>query len=392
MKIKKIDIMQLEHLNDEQASRPIGCRIYTDEGIYGDGEAALAYGCASDAAFGQLKEFSRIIIGMNALNNEQIWDKLYKSTFWGQNGGPVIFSAISAIDIALWDIKGKFFNAPIHALLGGKRRNTLRAYASQLQFGWGHEKKDKLSFCFTADQFAQVTKDAIADGFDAIKIDYIMTGSELDRSSIASEKWLSQVEDCIAATREAAGPNVDIILENHSMTTVLPGVEVGRRAEKYKIFYYEEVCTPEPKLMKYVHENVKIPIASGERIYTRWQYRPYLEDMSLQVIQPDLGTCGGFTETKKICDMAYTYDIAVQLHTCHTSLSTAAALHLEAVIPNFLIHEDNDHGTLHPRTYDSYCTVNYLPVSGYFTVPDLPGLGTEWSEETMATSTIVTIS
>jgi len=137
MKITKIDIM-LVNLDcpDNVGWEPIVCRVYTDEGIYGDGEAALAYGRASRAAFGMLQDLSGLLIGRDPLDHEVIWEKLYKSIFWGQNGGPVVFAGISALDIALWDIKGKYFGVPVYKLLGGKMRDSLRCYASQLQFGW----------------------------------------------------------------------------------------------------------------------------------------------------------------------------------------------------------------------------------------------------------------
>ena len=111
MKITKVDVMQVKTPNPSW--RPILCRVYTDEGIYGDGEAALAYGIAAPAAFGMIRDLAALIIGMDPLDNEVVWDTLYKNTFWGQNGGPVVFAGISAIDFALWDIRGKFFNVPV---------------------------------------------------------------------------------------------------------------------------------------------------------------------------------------------------------------------------------------------------------------------------------------
>ena len=124
MKIVKVDVMQLG--TDVRPDwRPIVCRIYTDEGIYGDGEAAMAYDVGALGAFGMLQELAKMVIGMDPLDNEVIWDKLYRSTFWGQNGGPVTFSAISAIDIALWDIKGKYFKVPVYKLLCEKKREAI---------------------------------------------------------------------------------------------------------------------------------------------------------------------------------------------------------------------------------------------------------------------------
>ena len=135
MKITKVEVFRLPTAQSKTNS-PIGCRIYTDTGLYGDGEAGMAYGIGGSAAFGMVCDLAELVLGMDPLQTELIWETMYKKTFWGQNGGPVVFSGIAAIDVALWDIKGKYFNVPVYQLLGGKVRDKLRTYASQLQFGW----------------------------------------------------------------------------------------------------------------------------------------------------------------------------------------------------------------------------------------------------------------
>ena len=354
MKITQIDIMT-PRIQENPMWRPILCRIHTDEGIYGDGEAALAYGIASPAAAGMIRDLATLIIGMDPLDSEVIWDKLYKSTFWGQNGGPVVFAGISALDIALWDIKGKAFNVPVYKLLGGKRRDNLRTYASQLQFGWS----DHAETLTTLDEYREVSKKAVAEGYDAIKIDFLTYAPEDGRrytdedcTRLLSPKLVDVVESRVAAVREAIGPNVDIIMENHSRPDAQSAVQLGRAVQKYNIFYFEEPNTPNPKTAKFISSKLSMPIAHGERVYSRWQYAPFFEDQSIQVIQPDLGNCGGLTEGKKICDMAYVYDISVQAHVCASPLSTAVALHLESVIPNFVIHEHHTNN-LSPGTRSS---------------------------------------
>ncbi|MDR3258644.1 MAG: mandelate racemase/muconate lactonizing enzyme family protein [Fusobacteriaceae bacterium] len=380
MKITSIDVMQLHPSDRADVWRPIVCRIYTDAGIYGDGEAALAYGKAAPAAFGIVKDFAKLIIGLDPLDNEVIWDKLYKSTFWGQNGGPVIFAGISALDIALWDIKGKFFNVPVYKLLGGKKRDKLRCYASQLQFGWGTKHIPATK----TEDYVNNSLKAIKEGYDAIKIDFFTFDTdgrrfnELDTTCLLKPYYVNLIEERISAVRNAIGPNVDIIMENHSFTDAQSAVQLGRVAQKYNIFYFEEPNTPTPKLAKYISDKLAMPIAHGERVYSRWQYAPYFENLSVQVIQPDLGNCGGITEGKKICDMAYVYDVNVQAHVCASPLSTAAALHLESVIPNFVIHEHHVNN-LHPYNQE-LGKYNYQPVNGYFEVPELPGLGNEFSD------------
>ena len=384
MKITKVDVFEVH--TRRPAWRPVLCRIYTDEGIYGDGEAALAYGTAAPAAAGMIRDLATLIIGMDPLDNEVIWDKLYKSTFWGQNGGPVVFAGISALDIALWDIKGKAFNVPVYKLLGGKRRDNLRTYASQLQFGWS----DHAETLTTLDEYREVSKKAVAEGYDAIKIDFFTYAPEDGRrytdedcTRLLSPKLVEVVESRVAAVREAIGPNVDIIMENHSRPDAQSAVQLGRAVQKYNIFYFEEPNTPNPKTAKFISSKLSMPIAHGERVYSRWQYAPFFEDQSIQVIQPDLGNCGGLTEGKKICDMAYVYDISVQAHVCASPLSTAVALHLESVIPNFVIHE---HHTNNLKPWNKeLCTVDWQPVDGKFKVPEGPGLGCEFTDKVLNT-------
>lgn len=385
MKITKVDVLHLKTNLKNGHWRPIVCRIYTDEGIYGDGEAALAYGESQIAAFGIVQNFAKLIIGMDPLQHEVIWDKLYRTTFWGQNGGPVIFAGISAIDIALWDIKGKYYNAPIYELLGGKRREKLRTYASQLQFSWGPDIIPQR----TPDDYAREAKKAVAEGYDAIKIDFFTfkpdegNFNDNDRLGLLSPEYLQMYEARVKAVREAIGPNVDIIMENHSRPDAQSAVQLGWAVQKYNIFYFEEPNTPNPKTAKFISSKLSMPIAHGERVYSRWQYAPFFEDQSVQVIQPDLGNCGGLTEGKKICDMAYVYDISVQAHVCASPLSTAVALHLESVIPNFVIHE---HHTNNLKPWNKeLCTVDWQPVDGKFKVPEGPGLGCEFTDKVLNT-------
>lgn len=380
MKITKVEIMKIDC--GVNWWHPVGCRIYTDEGIYGDGEAAIAYGTGSYAAFGMIRDLAPFMIGKDPLENEVIWNLLYKSTFWAQNGGPIIFSAISAFDVALWDIKGKYFGVPVYKLLGGKIRDQLRCYASQLQDGWIKPGPAK-----SVSDYVQNAKDAVSQGYDAIKIDFIAydeQGNWIARNEQTGrlKPGLAKlVEARISAVREAIGSEVELIMENHSYSDAQTAVQLARIAEKYNIFCYEEPSTPTPKVTKYISEKVNLPIAHGERIYTRWQYAEYFENQSVQIIQPDIGNCGGITEVKKICDMAYVYDVGVQAHVCASTFAVAPSLHLECAIPNFVIHE---HHVINLMDWNKELTIHdYQPVNGYIDIPELPGLGNEWSEKAL---------
>lgn len=380
MKITKIDVLQVN--TSAPNWRPIFCRIHTDSGIYGDGEAALCYGNAAPGAFGMIKEFATLIIGLDPFDSEAIWEKLYKDTFWGMNGGPVVFAAISALDIALWDIKGKALKTPVHELLGGKCRDKVRCYASQLQYGWPKLfTRNVVEFAATLDDYKRFGRQALDEGFDAVKYDFFSFNLENVRPSrdeherILHPKFLEMNAQRMAAVRDEVGPLVDIIVENHSRNDAIGGIQLANLLEPYGVMYFEEPNAPSPNTAEYISRNTHIPIASGERIYSRWQYLSYFEKNSLQVIQPDIGNCGGLSEAKKICDMAHTFDVCVQPHICASPFSTSVALHLEAVIPNFLIHEHHVNNRLLSQQYIT--KYNPQPVDGYLAVPEEPGIGNE---------------
>lgn len=387
MRITKIDLLHSEPVED--GWRPLFVRVYTDEGIYGDGEVALSYGGIDQAAFGMLRNMAPMLIGMNPLENEKIWNKLYYGCFWGYNGGPVVFGAISAFDLAMWDIRGKKFGVPIWMLLGGKMRSSLRAYASQLQMGWGTGRQH----CTSSDDYAKATRIAMDKGFDAVKINFTTfreDGTPYDKFEQApylTADYLDVIEERLKAVRDTLGPNGDIILENHSLTDKLSATQMGNMAKKYRIMYFAEPTAPHADNLAYVHEHTGIPVATGERMYSRWQFKDYLEKGAVQVIQPDLGTCGGITEVKKICDLAYIYEAAVQIHVCGSPLITAASLHMEAAIPGFIIHEYNVNTEM-PRML-GLTTRTYEPVNGKMPVPDLPGIGNEIAPETFSHSEVI---
>ena len=389
MKITKIDLLFCAPVED--GWRPSFCRIYTDEGIYGDGEIALSYGGVSRSAYSILIDLAELIVGMNPLDHEVIWQKLYRKCFFALNCGPIIFGGISALDMALWDIKGKVCNLPLYRLLGGRHREHLRAYASQLQNGWGENRKPAR----TPKDYAEQARIAVEKGFDAVKFNFLTFREEEGRyagtsqTAFLSQEYMRVAEARIAAVREAVGENVDIILENHCYTDAQSASQYGKMAAKYGILYFEEPATPQEDVLSFVHRETGLPVASGERIYSRWQFKRFLDKEAIQVIQPDIGNSGGITEVKKICDMAYLYETGVQIHVCGSPLVTAASLHLEAAIPNFVIHEYNVN-TVMPQMV-GLTTRDYQPVNGAFTVPELPGIGNEIAPETFKRSHVETV-
>ncbi len=379
-------------------------KINTDAGIYGWGEAGLAYGKSSEAAFGQCQDFAKLIIGMDPFNTEEIWEHLHRHTFWGMGGGVVITSAMAAIDIACWDIKGKALNVPVYKLIGGKTNDKLRAYASQLQFGWRKdiEARDGLTLLYDPKDYYDVVKEAVAEGYDAVKIDPVFAPTEPRPFPEVLATQGTQIRGCyrehdlkrsverIAAAREAGGDDLDIIVEIHSLLDANTSAELGKALEPYRIMYYEEPTMPcNPDVFKHIKEKCDLPLATGERSYTRWGFRQFFEDRTLNVIQPDLANTGGITETKKICDMAQVYDIGVQIHVCGGPIATAAALQVEAAIPNFVIHEE--HNANLTSAFVKGGKNYYAPVNGAYTVPELPGIGQEMSDFYVASAKKVVI-
>jgi L-alanine-DL-glutamate epimerase-like enolase superfamily enzyme len=380
MKIVKAEIFDLDTTVGPQW-HPIIVRLTTDEGITGLGEISLGFGTGHTAAAGMAKNIAEnFIIGFDPFKTEKLWETLFRSTFWALGGGAVVFGGVSAFDIACWDIKGKALGVPVYQLLGGKTNDSLRAYASHVQGGWGPEPR----VCITPGEFAAEAMKAVAEGYDAVKVSPVAIDtsgrSGANLRNILTHDQIKLFYQRVKAIRDAVGPNVDIILDLFSLMSETTAVQMGRLWEELNCYYLEEpVSCLNQKVQNAVASKIKIPMAAGERLYSRWGYRPYFEKQILSVVQPDLGTCGGITEGKKICDFANTYDIVVQCHTYGSPVATAASLQLEAAIPNFIIHE---HATISLRPGNrEICKHDYQPVIGRFQVPDLPGLGIELNDD-----------
>ena len=251
MKIVSVDVMQVPSGN-AGASRgdwcPVIVRINTDEGISGFGEVGLAYGKGWRAGMGMVQDFAEVIMGEDPMQIERIWEMIFRTTFWGMGGGTVVSAAMSGIDIALWDIKGKALGLPVWQLMGGKTNDNLRTYASQLQFNWGSNlSKQRL---IEPEEYAEVTRVAMAEGYDSIKVDPLIFSNQPDGkgpwkiTGPLEHKVIKTVYDRIAAMRKAGGDDLDIIIENHSNTDTISAIQIGRALEDLRIFYYEEPCHP----------------------------------------------------------------------------------------------------------------------------------------------------
>ena len=216
MKVTHVEIFDI-HCPERPPWNPIFIRVHTDEGISGVGEAGLAYDWGHSAAAAMIKEIvEAVLIGYDPFQTEKLWSRMLRESFWGLGGGPVLYSAMSAIDTALWDIKGKALGVPVYQLLGGKVNDELRTYASQLQFDWDTE----ITKLTEPEQYAEAALKAVAEGYDAVKVDPIVYDangeSSFDRTKLFTQPQMRLFGNRLRAIRDAVGPDVDIIFESHS--------------------------------------------------------------------------------------------------------------------------------------------------------------------------------
>lgn len=392
MKVTSVEIFDIHFDRRIPLSwHPVLVRVHTDEGISGVGEVGLAYGIGHAAGVQVARELAETyFLGADPFARELLWEKVYRESFWAQGGGNLVSAGLSGLDTALWDIQGKALGVPCYQLLGGKTNPRLRAYASQIQSDWGPEY---IRLGKTADYVAAAER-AVAEGFDCIKVDPIyfdINGTARDQHTTYFLKdQIRLFRERMRAIRAAIGPDVDLILEVHGLTNGPTAIQLANALEEYDILLFEEpVSYTNTAMHRYVRERTRIPLAAGERIYSRWAMRPYLEDQSFEIFQPDLGLVGGLTEGKKMCDYAHVYDVNVQVHVCGSPVATAAALHLETAIPNFFIHEHHTHAT---KAYNvELCTEDLQPKNGYFEVSSSPGLGIELNDAVVKRSPHLTV-
>ena len=332
-------------------------KLETDDGLIGWGEvyakwhyAGAEPSTASKAAIDQMME--KYVIGSDPLEIERLWERMYWSSFY--RGGAVHMSAIAGIDEALWDLKGKHFDAPIYELISGKTRDRVRLY---------HHAS------------AENAEEAIEDGFSAIKM-----GPRGTLNRVESPERVQAFVDRVARTREVVGDGVDIGLDFHgrvSKPTVKP---LLRALEPYAPMFIEEPVTPEfEEAFPEIAASTSIPIATGERLHTRFEFKRYFRAGAIDVAQPDVSHAGGITETKKIADMAASHDVALAPHCPIGPVALMASIHVMATAPSGLIQEQ----TIYHTDWEHYLE-NPTPLhheDGYIELPTGPGLGIEVDED-----------
>ncbi|MCM3763857.1 galactonate dehydratase [Neobacillus niacini] len=355
MKIRSYELFQVP-------PRWLFLKIETDEGIVGWGEPVIEGRASTVKAC--VEELMEYLMGKDPLRIEDHWNMLYRSGFY--RGGPILMSAISGIDQALWDIKGKYYNAPVYQLMGGACRDSIRVYS------WiGGDRPSDVG---------QAAKAVVDAGFTAIK----MNGTE-ELQYIDSYEKIDQVLERVAAIREAVGNYVGIGIDFHGRVHKPMAKILAKELEPYRPMFIEEpVLAENNEALREVARNTSIPIATGERMFSRWDFKSVLADGYVDIIQPDLSHAGGITECKKIASMAEAYDVALAPHCPLGPIALAACLHVDATSHNAFIQEQSL-GIHYNQGSD---LLDYLKdpavfeyKDGYVAIPQGPGLGVEINEE-----------
>lgn len=339
------------------APRWLFLRIDTDEGVTGWGEPVVEGRAGTVAA--AVEELSDLLIGQDPLRIEDHWQVLTKGGFY--RGGPVLSSAVAGIDQALWDIAGKVRGVPVHELLGGPVRDRVRVYS---WIGGDHPSDVAVA--------AQRQLDA---GFTAVK----MNGSG-PLTPLDSPRAVQEMVDRVAAVREVLGPDNDVAVDFHGRVSYGMARRVLPLLEPYLPLFVEEPLVPEAGAqLRRVVESTSIPIATGERLYSRWEFRPAL-DSGIAVVQPDVSHAGGISEPRRISALAEAYDVAVAPHCPLGPISLAASLQVSFAIPNLLIQEQS----LGIHYNEGSDLLDYLVdpavfhyADGHVARPTRPGLGIE---------------
>lgn len=336
-------------------------RVLTDEGLSGIGEVRMLN--HTDALLGYFSEaVPNHVLGHDPFNIEDLVQRMYRNDF--ARAGEIAMSAIATIEIACWDIMGQALGQPVYRLLGGAVRDRIKAYAN----GWYTGER-------TPEEFHAAAKCVVAQGYRALKFDPFGSGFyELDLPE------RGRVIELVESVRAAVGPEVEILIEMHGRFNPATAIEMARELERFKPSWVEEPVPPENlAALKKVAEKINIPIATGERIHTRYDYRELLELQAADYIQPDITHFGGLLEVKKLAAWAENYYVLLAPHNVGGPVSTAAALHFAASTPNFKIQEHfNDFADAWVK---SVAPGNPEVVDGYFALPQGPGLGVKFDEE-----------
>ncbi len=337
-------------------------KVLTDSGLHGVGESTLEH--REQTVAQAVRELERTLLGKDPHNIEALWHQIYRDAYW--RGGAVLMSALSGVEMALWDIKGKALGVPVWQLLGGKVRDAIPCYAN----GWFAPAK-------TPDEFAEKAKLAVQAGFRGLKWDpFGAAYLEIDK------RGLREALACVGAVVAAVGPEVDILIEGHGRFNVPTAIRIAHALEDFDIHWFEEPIPPDNlEALAEVKLRTRVPIAAGERLYSRWDYQRFFALRCADFAQPDVSHVGGIMEVKKIAAQAEANHLAICPHNPSGPVANAAGLQLAACVPNFSVLETMSADVPHRREIS---TEQIVFENGAMKIPDAPGLGIDLNISAMA--------
>lgn len=354
MKISAITVYKVK-------PRWVFVKISTDEGIDGWGE--MISGTKTETVVAGAYEIGNRLLGRDPFQIERLFQELHRSFF---RGGPINGTIVSGLEMALWDIKGKALNLPIYEFLGGAARDKIKVYS------WigGDRPQDVL----------EQAQDRVDRGFTAVK----MNGTS-ELHYIDSFKKINEVVNRVASIRDKFGDALEIGIDFHGRVHKPMAKVLAKALEEYHPMFLEEVVLPEnEEYFKEIADSISIPLATGERLYTRWQFKNIFKQGAISIIQPDVALCGGILEARKIAAMAEAYDMAVAPHAPYGPIALAATLQLDTCVPNVFIQEQSL-GIHYNKGFDLLDFVKNKEIfqfkDGFVDIPEKPGLGLEMDED-----------
>ena len=359
--------MKIERVESILAGNSQIVRVITDNGLIGVGQSACwGYLEATDAV---VKKFADYLVGKDPLDIEHHWQYMYRM---GPFRGSVISGAVSAVDIALWDIKGKALEAPVWQLLGGKVRDKIR-----LHLLMGGIRPNAADQGTTPEGIRLNARDAAEEGYTAIKIDPLPDGFQ----SMTLPRLIHDTRENVAAMREGAGLDVDIILEIHRKLTPMNAIALAEQLIEFSPLFYEDpIQIDSVKSQGEIAKRTKLPVANGERMHSIWEFRELFEAGGSQYVRPDLGLGGGVTGVKKIAGLAESYHSALVTHNFLGPVLTAAACNIDTSIPNFLTQE---YSMEDEQPFNAIFNSSWKRDGGFISVPDTSGIGIDLEVESL---------
>ena len=363
----KLKIKEIKWTYVRTHGTPCHVRIYTDQGIYGHGEC-------TDSAQGAgaiIDSFKRMLYGQDPLNVDALWERMRTMGIFGGAQSGQFVTALTGLEIALWDLAGKAVGLPVYQLLGGKMRDKIRIYCDSAT-----EDRN--------DPKAKAMIQQIVDmGFTACKID-IDNGSDparFDRMNwTANNTEIEHMIDKVSFMREVLPKRIDLAVDMHGRYDVGTAKRVAKELEPFKLMWLEEPVPAENvEAMRDVRESTHTPICCGENVFLRHGFRPLLEQRAVDIIMPDIQKVGGLLEARKIADLAHTYYVPVAPHCVVSPIGTMASCHVCAAIPNFMVLEW--HWIQNLALWKDFVKEGDIFEKGWVPVSDRPGIGVEMNEE-----------